>query len=99
MGGLELNVQSHCNPHTSASRPVAYTQQAGLGGGGGWRGFKLRQGLRRASCSCDLSDTRARDVYEYSRHERTNTQTCTRTHHLHGAVLHLFAFDPQDDKE
>lgn len=37
--GWELNVQPHCNPHTSASQPLAYTQQVGLGGvgeGSGW---------------------------------------------------------------
>lgn len=63
--GWKLNAQPHCNPHTYASRPLVYTQQAGLGGVGGG-GFRLRQGLSRASCSSDLSDTRARDVYEYA---------------------------------
>lgn len=94
-------MQSHCNPHTSTSRPVAYTLQAGLdGGGGGWGGrgrFRLGQGLRRARCSYDLSNTRARDVYKYT-WISLSAHILIQTSSLRG-TLHLFAFDPRDDKE
>lgn len=41
------------------------------------------------------------DMHKYTENEHAHMHINTHinTHHLHGAVLHLFAFDPQDDKE